>query len=465
LIESEKYDSLETYTLKANDNYYRLEKRFKVNQQQLEQLNPQLKIDGLKKGLDIVVPHISDLQEIPQFEAVKIDSIPLVAPVQQTVKYTSGKCGAIDNNAQVYKIGILMPLFSSLNSEIRVESDYLIKNIDEYKSFRFIEFYQGVIIAIDSLQKLGLNAQVYVYDTEASPRKVDSIVKLPSFKALDIVIGPFYAKNVEIVRKAASINHIKVVDLFGTSFIQPDSATEHFAIRSSEAQGYLALAKYISDSLSNYRISIIHGGKTEEVQRLNYLKSALYSLYMHIDTAKISIYSYTDGGMTQLMNSVSGQYTNILFNLVDDEARVSNFLRQLHLKSKDKEIMVMALDKYWKNYTTIELNYLSDLKYTYSTDFYIDYSDSASIIPFEQKFYNEYARIPSELAYIGFDVSWYFASAMLQYGVNFSTCLPHFKIETMLNQYKFSLVRPGVYQNKSTNVIQCDNYQKFIKNK
>jgi len=50
------YADVEEYKVKRKYNYYRLQKKFAVNQQQLEQLNPQLKSTGLQKGMIILMP-------------------------------------------------------------------------------------------------------------------------------------------------------------------------------------------------------------------------------------------------------------------------------------------------------------------------------------------------------------------------------------------------------------------------
>jgi LysM repeat protein len=456
-----KYDSLITYKVKRRDNFYRLEKKFHINQQQLEQLNPEIKISGLQKGIEIIVPYVEDETDIPEYEEVQLDTISYNI-VEDNEIDTNYNCERIEYNQHIYKLGLMIPIYANYDSQIRVENDYLIKDIDEYISFRFIEFYQGMKLAVDSLEKLGFKAEIFVWDTKADTNTVDSICNLTAFKELDLLFGPFYSKNVKRVQIAARESSVKVVDLFSPYFIQPDSSSEFFIINSTDKNKYFALAKYIGDSLSNYKISIIHQGLDKDLKALEQLEISL--LENNVDSNSIHIYDYTFDGMKKLKKELSKDKENIVFNLADDEAKVSDFLRQLNIETKDYSIMVMALDKVWGKYKTLELDYLSKLKYTCATDYYIDNNDSERVIPFEKKFYSTYKRIPSKLGYLGFDVSWYFGSEIYYFGSNFSHCGNKSAVMNMSTKYCFKSLRQGVYRNISTNVIQYDNYQKYKKN-
>jgi len=456
-----KYDSLITYKVRRRDNFYRIEKKFHINQQQLEQLNPDIKLTGLQKGIEILVPYFDKNTNIPEYEEVTLDTISYQI-VENNEVDTNINCNKIIYNQHIYKLGLMMPYYSNYDDEIRVENDYLIKGIDEYKSFRFVEFYQGMKLAFDSLERLGFKAEVFVWDTKADTNTVDSICELNEFKELDLLFGPFYSKNVKRVQKAAKESNIKVVDLFSPYFVEADSSSEVFIANSNEKSKYSALAKFIGDSLLNYKISILHQGYDRELQNLSILKNAL--LENNIDTNSIFVYDYTFSGFETLMEELSEDKQNIVFNLVDDEAKISNFLRQLNINTKDFSIMVMALDKVWGKYKTLEIDYLSKLKYTCATDYFINNDDSNLVIPFEKKFYKTYKRIPSKLGYLGYDVSWYFANRLYYYGSNFYQCDGKHIVKNMSNSYCFKGARQGVFRNIYTNVIQYDNYQKFKKN-
>jgi len=195
---------------------------------------------------------------------------------------------------------------------------------------------------------------------------------------------------------------------------------------------------------------------------LSILKKALID--NQIDTNSIFIYDYTFDGLNKLKSNLSTDKENIVFNIADDEAKVSNFLRQMNIETKDFSIMVMALGREWEKYKTLEIDYFSKLKYTSATDYYVNNDKDSSATVFENKFYKTYKRIPNKLGYMGYDIGWYFVNQIYFFGSNFSNCNNQLHVDNISNLYHFKSERPGVFRNVSTNVVQYDNYQKFKKN-
>ena len=466
-IAQSKYDSLVDYKIGWFDNYYRLEHKFKLNQQQLEQINPELITEGVRRGLIIKVPVIINKSDtMPQYQEIILDTIHKEADI--IITDTILNCQQIEFNRHTYKIGLLMPFFSDLEKDIRVDNDYMIKEIDDYPSFRFIEFYQGALLAIDSLKKQGFKAELYVWDTRANEKTTDSICQLDEFKDLEIVIGPFYSKNAAIVRNNIKELSIKMVDIFNLSEVSKDTNTQYFELRPSVESKYKAIIKYVDDSLSNVRVVIMHAGRPSEIALYNIIDSNIFLPEFNIDSSQVELFEYKNNGLEKMLNSLSAEQTTVIINLVNNEAVISDFLRQLSNKKNenkdiDYDIIVMARNSVWSKYKTLELNYLSALRYTYSSDYYINYSDSSTIIPYELKFYNEYKRIPSKLGFMGHDIMWYFGNVLYHYGINFSECMQGLDYGTMNNRIYFEKTKQGVYRNKSTNILQYNDF--FIEKK
>ncbi len=467
VIAKEQYDSLVDYKIGWFDNYYRLEKKFHLNKEQLEQINPQLIKDGVRRGLTIKVPCAKN-DTIPNFEEVVLDSIPEQELISKTDTINHA-CKKIKFNRRTYKIGLMLPLFANLEKDIRVDNELMIKEIKDYKSFRFIDFYEGALLALDSLKKLGFKAELYVWDTKASVSVTDSICNLEKFKELDLVIGPLYSKNVEVVRKHIGNNAIKLVEIFSQTELPIDTNAQHFEIRSTSKFKYNEHIRYINDSLPNSKIIIIHRNRPSELSKLAIIDSTLFETQFNIDSSRVSVYVYNNN-IVDILSNLEINKTNILINLIDNEAIISDFLRQLYLLKNDNEdesnydIMVMANNIVWGKYKTLEVKYLNDLRYTYTVDYYIDYDDKDVIIPFENKYYKTYSRIPSKLGFIGHDIMWYFGNALYDHCINFSECVYQMNYHTMHNNLLFEKVKVGLFRNENTNLLQYKNYNIIKKN-
>ena len=143
------------YTVQKSEGFYSIGKRFEITNDEIIETNPEAAL-GLKLGQVLKIP-VSKSKSISkpstsieptetnlenQVNANK--NIIVDEPSQNVLKYTRTKKSSI-------RIAILMPF--SLDA---VERD---ANMDH-----FVEFYQGCLIAADSLKGLGIDIFIDSYD-------------------------------------------------------------------------------------------------------------------------------------------------------------------------------------------------------------------------------------------------------------------------------------------------------------
>ena len=91
---------------------------------------------------------------------------------------------------------------------------------------RFVNFYEGALLAINEAKKLGISFEVYTYDTEKSEDRVREILNNPELKTVDLIIGPAFSNQVPIVEDFSKENKINTLIPF-TSKI-PDIDTNPY---------------------------------------------------------------------------------------------------------------------------------------------------------------------------------------------------------------------------------------------
>ena len=98
-------------------------------------------------------------------------------------------------------VALLLPFYKNLNDTLvasfkkKDAADRVILG----KSNMALDFMQGITLALDSLEKLGLNINLVVYDTRNDSLKVVEIIKSRILDTVDIIIGPIYSKNMQLV--------------------------------------------------------------------------------------------------------------------------------------------------------------------------------------------------------------------------------------------------------------------------
>ena len=117
------------------------------------------------------------------------------------------------NSNKKLDVALLLPFYKNLN-------DTLVASFEEKddaekiilgKSAMALEFMQGIHLALDSLERLGVSVNLVVYDTRNDSAKVAEIIKSKMLDTVDIIIGPIYSKNMRLVSDKYGNDRDKII--------------------------------------------------------------------------------------------------------------------------------------------------------------------------------------------------------------------------------------------------------------
>ena len=110
----------------------------------------------------------------------------------------------------VKNIAVMLPFtLNKINADSIYDTKRKIKN-DRTLGIT-LDFYTGVLVAFDSLKKLGLNLKVDVYDTQNRLSEVNSIISRNDFSKTHAVIGPLLANNFNAAANGLERHSVPVV--------------------------------------------------------------------------------------------------------------------------------------------------------------------------------------------------------------------------------------------------------------
>ena len=95
-----------------------------------------------------------------------------------------------DSTTVPLRIAVLAPLY--LDSAFDELNTYKLGNTNIPRYFLpGLEFYNGVMMAVDSLQKTGIEAEVFIHDTKQKGNTPESLAKLIGASDIDLVLAAF----------------------------------------------------------------------------------------------------------------------------------------------------------------------------------------------------------------------------------------------------------------------------------
>lgn len=182
------------YEVLPKETFYGLKGKLNLSQEQLEQLNPELKAAGLKAGMVLKVPE-SSTKEITSAEIVDVETTNLKRNL---------------TNFKTKKIALMMPY--QLH---KIDVDSVEEAKDRIKHNKLLsivlDFHVGVLMALDSAKHLGISTDLKVFDTRYHAAITSKLLAENDFSGYDAVIGPMEEQSFDRVASALKADRIPVI--------------------------------------------------------------------------------------------------------------------------------------------------------------------------------------------------------------------------------------------------------------
>ncbi|MEK7719114.1 MAG: ABC transporter substrate-binding protein [Bacteroidota bacterium] len=422
----------------SGDNYYQLNLKYGVDEQELLKFNPELK-DGLKAGQIILVPLKSRAKAEPEATAKEASKNEPTAKESPATFRTKGA----DQN---YNVGLYLPISAAVADSLKPTA----------KSLSFLSFYQGVLMAADQLAKTGVKVKLYVYDTERSSSNVDMLVKKPEFLSLDLIIGPVYPENQKVISELSAKNRIPMVSPLSTDDKYAKLNPWYFQVNPVKKMRMEATADYIINEFPKEKIIFLESDYSGPETR--HLREYLNKKRGASEVAKglTSSYNIWSRGTGELESQLKSDQPNILVMADINEVNVSIAMNRLsHLSNKYPLILVGVQE--FSRMQSIEIENLHNVNLRYLSTYFVNYNLPA-VSTFVENFKTEFGTEPSLFAFQGYDMTTFFLKS-LQKKEKFSHNSPSGGDSELLHtSYHFTKISDfGGYTNDSFTVVEYAN--------
>lgn len=412
-----------------------------------------------------------------------------------------------------YRVALMVPLYLEQVDEAFYEAEPSNKTLLT-KPFSFLHFYEGFMIAADSVvNSRNMQLELKVYDVDNDVRKAQIAIDDPWLNTADMIVGPFYLKAFNVVKNYAAEKDIPIVNPItqrsevvdnhpNVIKVKPSMEAQMGPLDSIVRKYYHSNNIFIVQKDTNLDEEIV--AKISEIAHSN-IDSVSYVANKHIiDVIKKHHkrwkYLKIDFEESDYLTDNISLDINILKKSIDDSTAFHNHVVKINydrdsLKTvkhyastlRNNLFIVYGTDKVFANeivnkVTKLVENYpitvillpewskfdglfndnLMKMRAIYFDDDYIDYQ-SIRTESFICKFRNRYETEPSEQAYQGFDIGWYFLNALRLYGGGMMENLPNYDIPLIGTSFRFvKNDEESGFENTFWNVYQFKGYNKVV---
>lgn len=170
----------ELHKVKKKETLFGIARQYGLSIQELVNANPEMNTPGyeLKKDSYIVIPYAKE-EGTPELK-------PQVVEQPVAVNRQPKTDGTI-------RLGVMLPLHD-VNGDGR----------------RMVEYYRGVLMACDSLKKLGISVDVHAWNTPDN-EDIAPVLKDKAAEQCDLIIGPLYSKQMAQLSAFVAQHDIRLV--------------------------------------------------------------------------------------------------------------------------------------------------------------------------------------------------------------------------------------------------------------
>lgn len=325
---------------------------------------------------------------------------------------------------EVYNVSIIMPFLTN---------KYDFQTEIPARSLRAVEFYEGIKIALDSLEKEGVKLKVNVYDSKRNSQTVEDILKKAELAESDLIIGPIGTSSLKIVAEFAKRYQIPLASPFNYN---PDIPKDnHFYMQLNPS--YKVHSRYIAYFLNqkleipkNLRVPLtkvnyLIVGSQVDTGRIKDLQEA-YQIEMNDEEAKLD--QFVAEGKEISIESIKKHFKKEALNVVivpsyRAESFVLGTLRELHsmvdrVESQNSfQFLVIGMPQ-WKYYERMNFEYYENLR-LHITDSYFVNEENSDVQKFKKGYRQLYGIAPREFAYVGFDLMLHLGRQLKKHGTAF----------------------------------------------
>jgi len=318
----------------------------------------------------------------------------------------------ITHQTKIYRVAIFAPMY--------LDSVFINSELSSYKSIpKFImpavEFIQGARIALDTLSLNGKHAEAFLYDSKSFTQPIPWLIKYKKLDSIDLIIGSVKEPDYHELASFALQKNIPFVSatypndggITGDPFLIIVNST-----LKSHCEGIFS---YLLQKHGTDKIYIIKKRGDDRIE--NYFRSintAEGKPLLNIKTIMIdsTISSYS------LLNRIDSTQPAVIIGANLEEGFAKNLADVCYPIQKKHPLILIGMPN-WDGFKSLyNKDAYKDFPIRYTTPHY-DAENNLFDSLLIQKYFQLYRAKPSDMAYKGFEITYYFTNVLLNYPNDF----------------------------------------------
>lgn len=433
----------EIHKVKSKETIFNVSRQYGITEQELIKANPELK-DGMKKGQLLCIPYLP--KESTVVSNKKVD---IIHPSNREL-FDANRDILQDAQATI-KAAVILP--------------FLTQGERKNDAARMVEYYEGFLLAVDSIKRGGTSVDLYVYDSGNENASINTLLAKEEMKQMDIIFGPLYQQHIKPLTAFTNKHNIRLV----IPILKDDEVFQSahvYQINTPQSYLYSEVYEHFTRQFPNANV-IILDVKTEDKDKAEFIDG----LKAELKRKSISVQVSDGTKITQfgLTTALQTGKTNIFIPTSGSAVTLNKIIPQLKLLVRNNSASDIHLFGYpeWQTYTSDYLESFFELDTYFYSSFYTN-----NLLPAAINFTNSYRKWYSKemmssypkYGMLGFDTGLFFLSGLAKYGTGLENNLSKINLTPIQTGFKFERVNNwGGFINKKVFFVHYTKDFELIK--
>ena len=446
--ESLKPNCRDMHRVERKETVYSICKQYGITEEELLAANPEIKNKKLKKGKFLCIPYPKETAttSTPIQPQTNVDATLTDAQLFDKNKKKNEKISTI-------KAAVVLP-FNTDGTGTRDEQ------------VRMVEYYEGFLMAMDSLKKQGISIDLYTYDSGKTVSSVNKILNKAEMKNMDIIFGPAHPEQVKPMAEFAQKHNSRLVIPFSSKGDDVFGNPAVYQINTPQSYLYSEVYEHYLRKFPNAHVIFLDAatGHTDKDDFVKGLKEELKN--RQITFKELRGENINPEGMKLAVDSLR---ENVIIPTSGKNVVLTKILPQLIVTSREHPNYDMKLFGYpeWQTYTDDHLANFFELNTYFYSSFYTN-----NLFPAAIQFTNAYRKWFSKdmvntypkYGMLGFDTAYFFLKGLNDYGSNFEDQVKQMQVIPIQTGFKFDRVNNwGGFINRKVFFVNFTKNYELIK--
>ena len=328
-----------------------------------------------------------------------------------------------------------------------------------------VEYYEGLLIAVDSLKRTGTSIDLYTYNSGPENTSLNSILGKSEMKDMDIIFGPLYQQHIKPLAEFAKKQNTRLVIPFTSKDNTVFQNPAIYQINTPQSYLYSEVYNHFVRQFPNANVIFIEASQDtkDKAEFIKGLKDELRNRSIPMKSLKESV------TVESLKTVLRADRENIFIPTSGSNLTLIKILPQLTLLVREQPESRIHLFGYpeWQTYTKDHLEAFFELDTYFYSSFYTNNLLPAAI-NFTKTYRRWYGKEMDErypkFGMLGFDTGYFFLKGLARYGSSFEKNMQGLDLVPIQTGFKFQRVNNwGGFINKKVFFVHFTKNFELVK--